>query len=104
VTGCAKLGGERGAGKGLWRRGGGRRFEIKIKFPRACGSICAQRGKLYLEAMTDRPKRPRDAKRLASLIVDFATEEPIKTAVAKLAQKGQPTSFDVQRSALKSTQ
>ena len=32
--------------------------------------------KHYLEGMTDRPKRPRDANQLAKFIVDLATGEP----------------------------
>jgi hypothetical protein len=31
-------------------------------------------GRHYLDAMTDRPKRPRDANQLAKFIVDVATE------------------------------
>lgn len=31
-------------------------------------------GRPYLEHMTDRPKRPRDANQLAKFIVDLATE------------------------------
>ena len=31
--------------------------------------------KHYLEGMTDRPKRPRDANQLAKFIVDLATDE-----------------------------
>lgn len=39
-------------------------------------------GRHYLEGMTDRPKRPRDANQLAKFIVDVSTEGKVAMPVA----------------------
>lgn len=48
-------------------------------------------GRHYLEGMTDRPKRPRDANQLAKFIVDLATGEAtdaLPPPKAEAQQKG----------------
>lgn len=43
----------------------------------------------YLEGMTDKPKRPRDANQLAKFIVDMATgEEPVHEPDTSGQRKG----------------
>lgn len=44
-------------------------------------------GSDYLEGMTDKPKRPRDANQLAKFIVDLATGEATDAVPKKAAQR-----------------
>ncbi len=48
---------------------------MKSEIARAREAVFApSAGRHYLNAMTDKPKRPRDANQLAKFIVDMATE------------------------------